>query len=57
MDSYSRWGQAQCVLVLAGLLRQFQWRLAPGQGPPRLKCDIVMHPSDELRLEFTRRKA
>ena len=48
-------GQAQCVLVLAGLLRQFQWRLAPGQGAPRLKCDIVLHPSDPLRLEFSRR--
>jgi cytochrome P450 len=47
-------GQAQCVLVLAGLLRQFQWQLAPGQGAPRLKCDIVVHPCDPLRLEFAR---
>ncbi|MGD9648805.1 MAG: cytochrome P450 [Pirellulales bacterium] len=50
-------GQAQCVLVLADLLRRFQWRLAPGQGTPRLKCDIVVHPSEPLRLAFARREA
>jgi cytochrome P450 len=48
-------GYDQCVLVLAWLLSNYHLRLAPGQGPPRLATDIVLHPRDPLRFVLTPR--
>jgi cytochrome P450 len=43
-------GFQQCVLAMACLLRDYQLRLAPGQGEPRLTNDIVLHPAEPLRM-------
>lgn len=43
-------GFQQCVLAMACLLRDYNLRLAPGQGEPRLTVDIVLHPAEPLRM-------
>jgi cytochrome P450 len=49
-------GYEQCVLVLATLLSEYSWRLAPSQGAPVLATDIVLHPRDPLRMVLTPRE-
>jgi cytochrome P450 len=48
-------GYEQCVLVLATLLAEYSWRLAPSQGAPVLATDIVLHPRDPLRMVLSPR--
>lgn len=49
-------GYDQCVLVLTWLLANYKIALAPGQGPPPLATDIVLHPREALRMVLTPRQ-
>lgn len=48
-----RTGMSQSLLVLAQLLAGYRIDLAPGQGPPALETDIVLHPRDPLWVRLT----